>query len=168
MFGDWMGENAIILDKDEKGGKSMELEEAIKLLKEMQNRALEATDTLKGNYVDKKAGDKEKAIETVLNELKDRDKEITDMREMIVRVAKNLEKKGKYELSEYILAQIEATPTFTTWEEYITWVPKSKIEDKIKAYEKLIDDIRESERYSHEISLYRHGIQVLQELLEEK
>ena len=47
-------------------------------------------------------------------------------------------------------------------------IPKKKIEDKIKAYEKLIDDIRESERYSHEIPLYRHDIQVLQELLEEK
>ena len=47
-------------------------------------------------------------------------------------------------------------------------IPKKKIEDKIKAYEKLIDDVSESERYSNEIPLYRHDIQVLQELLEDK
>ena len=50
----------------------------------------------------------------------------------------------------------------------INSIPKKKIEDKIKAYEKLIDDISESERYSHEIPLYRHDMQVLQELLEDK
>ena len=42
---------------------------------------------------------------------------------------------------------------------------KKTIEDKIKAYEKLIDDISENEQYSHEIPMYRHDIQVLQELL---
>ena len=47
-------------------------------------------------------------------------------------------------------------------------IPKKKIEDKIKAYKKLIDDVSESERYSHEIPLYRHDIQVFQELLEDK
>ncbi len=47
-------------------------------------------------------------------------------------------------------------------------IPKKKIEDKIKEYEKLIDDVSESERYSNEIPLYRHDIQVLQELLEDK
>ena len=47
-------------------------------------------------------------------------------------------------------------------------IPKKKIKDNIKAYEKLIDDISESEQYSHEIPLYRHDIQVLQELLEDK
>ena len=56
----------------------------------------------------------------------------------------------------------------TVLEELKNSIPKKKLEDKIKAYEKLIDDIRESEHYSHEIPLYRHDIQVLQELLEVK
>ena len=47
-------------------------------------------------------------------------------------------------------------------------IPKNKIEDRIKAYKKLIDDIRESEHYALEIPLYKHDIQVLQELLEYK
>ena len=47
-------------------------------------------------------------------------------------------------------------------------IPKKKIKDDIKAYEKLINDIGKSEHYSHEIPLYRHDIQVLQNLLEEK
>ena len=52
--------------------------------------------------------------------------------------------------------------------DYKDSIPKKKIEDKIKAYEKLIDDVSESEQYSNEIPLYRHDIQVLQELLEDK
>ena len=56
----------------------------------------------------------------------------------------------------------------TVLEELQNSIPKKKIEDKIKAYKKLIDDISESEQYSHEIPLYRHDIQVLQELLEDK
>ena len=53
------------------------------------------------------------------------------------------------------------------FESQINSIPKKKIEDMIKAYKKLIDDISESELYSHEIPLYRHDIQVLQQLLEE-
>lgn len=52
--------------------------------------------------------------------------------------------------------------------DYKNYIPKKKIEDKIKAYEKLIEDISESEEHSHEIPLYRHDIQILQQLLEEK
>ena len=47
-------------------------------------------------------------------------------------------------------------------------IPKQKIKDKIEEYKNLIDDISESEQYSHEIPLYKHDIQVLQELLEDK
>ena len=53
------------------------------------------------------------------------------------------------------------------FESQINSIPKKKIEDMIKAYNKLIDDISESEHSSHEIPLYRHDIQVLQQLLEE-
>ena len=47
----------------------MKLEEAVELLKEMQSKALEAYNNLKGNYIDKKAKDKAEAIEIVLQEL---------------------------------------------------------------------------------------------------
>ncbi len=52
--------------------------------------------------------------------------------------------------------------------DYKNSISKKEIEDKIKAYEKLIYDISESEHYSHEIPMYKHDIQVLQELLEDK
>lgn len=35
------------------------------------------------------------------------------------------------ELAEYMLAQIQAIPTFTTWEEYTTWVSKEKIRETL-------------------------------------
>ncbi len=65
------------------------------------------------------------------------------------------------------IAKDEAILTIKNYIEFQT-IPKKKIEDKIKAYKKLIEAISESERYSHEIPLYRHDIQVLQELLEDK
>ena len=113
----------------------MELEEAIDKLNDFKTIKILYGDTFAMHIEQLKKV--QEAIETALKALENKDKEITDMREMIVRVAKSLEKKGKYELSEYILAQIEATPTFTTWEEYTTWVSKKKIEDKIKRLEEV-------------------------------
>lgn len=43
---------------------------------------------------------------------------------------------------------------------------KKEIDDMIQAYEKLINDISESEQYCHEIPLYKHDIQVLQQVKE--
>lgn len=45
-------------------------------------------------------------------------KENTDLKELYLRIAKHQEKIGHTELADYMLAQIEACPTFTTWEEY--------------------------------------------------
>ena len=71
-------------------------------------------------------------------------------------IIKNIDADFFFEFSETVLQALENS------------IPKKKIEDKIKAYEKLIDDVSESEQYSNEIPLYRHDIQVLQELLEDK
>lgn len=69
------------------------------------------------------------AIAKVLSIIKKQQKENTDLKDLYIRTAKHLDKRGHFELSEYMLAQIEATPTFTTWEEYTTWVSKAKIRD---------------------------------------
>ena len=74
-------------------------------------------------------------IQSLRHKLEEQEKENTDLKELYIRVAKNLEEKGKTELAEYMLAQIEAVPTFTTWEEYTTWVSKEKIRKILKYYE---------------------------------
>lgn len=71
-------------------------------------------------------------IEQLETKVKELEKENTDIKEVYIRTAKHLDKKGHFELSEYMLAQIEATPTFTTWEEYTTWISKDKIREIIK------------------------------------
>lgn len=71
-------------------------------------------------------------IDQLETKVKELEKENTDIKEVYIRTAKHLDKKGMFELSEYMLAQIEATPTFTTWEEYTTWVSKDKIREIIK------------------------------------
>lgn len=75
------------------------------------------------------------SIQTIVNLIEKQEKENTDLKELYIRVARNFEEKGKTEISEYMLAQIQAIPTFTTWEEYTTWVSKEdlrKILDKYK------------------------------------
>ena len=139
----------------------MKLEEAIKILQKTVKSNNEVIKEARKNedvnvmQLTADLDNQSIATETVLKAFEDKDKEIIDMREMIVRVAKSLEKKGKYELSEYILAQIEATPTFTTWEDYTTWIPKKKIEDKI-------EELRGRWDFAGE-----EVIEILQELLEE-
>ena len=82
----------------------MELEEAIKLLREMQSNALESYNNLRGNYRDVKAKDKAEAIETVLEALE------------------------KLQQDNYKLDR-ENQQLF---ESQINSIPKKKIEDKIK------------------------------------
>lgn len=65
-------------------------------------------------------------------EIEKKNKENTDLKDLYIRTAKHQEKIGHTELAEYMLAQIQAIPTFTTWEEYITWVSKEKIREIIK------------------------------------
>ena len=86
-------------------------------------------------------------------------KEKCDLNEAIEKVLQALEKlqQDNYKLDR------ENQQLF---ESKINSIPKKKIEDKIEAYKKLIEDISESDRYSHEIPLYKHDIQVIQELLE--
>ena len=108
------------------------------------------------------------AIETILKALEDKDKEITDMREIFVKTAKHQEKLGHFELAEYMLAQIEATPTFTTWEEYKTWVSKEKIRDKIGRLEKEQERVKNNKLIYSREDVFRFQIYILEELLEEE
>lgn len=93
-----------------------------------------------------------------IEELKNKNMELKDT---YIKVAKHQEKIGHEELSEYMLAQIEAIPTFTTWEEYYDFISKQKIKDKIlyrqfelqQEYKDFEDDI---------------VLNTLQELLEER
>jgi hypothetical protein len=75
------------------------------------------------------------SIQTIVNLIEKQEKENTDLKELYIRTAKHQEKIGHTELADYMLAQIQAVPTFTTWEEYTTWVSKEdlrKILDKYK------------------------------------
>lgn len=68
-------------------------------------------------------------------EIEKQNKENIDLKDLYIRTAKHQEKIGHVELAEYMLAQIQAIPIFTTWEEYTTWVSKEdlrKILDKYK------------------------------------
>ena len=104
-----------------------------------------------------------KDVIEVLSMLKGKDKEIekqekenTDLKELYIRTAKHQEKIGHVELAEYMLAQIEAVPTFTTWEEYTTWVSKDSIR-------KILDKYK-----TKEIDFAPEFYKEIKELLEEK
>lgn len=71
-------------------------------------------------------------FEIILKLIEKQEKENTDLKYLYIRTAKHQEKIGHVELAEYMLAQIQAVPTFTTWEEYTTWVSKEKIREIIK------------------------------------
>lgn len=78
-----------------------------------------ATYTLKSGYTYSGQAISE-IIMCILKLIKKQEKENTDLKDIYIRMAKNFEKKGQIETAEYMLAQIEAIPTFTTWEEYTT------------------------------------------------
>lgn len=59
-------------------------------------------------------------LNIVLDIIEKQEKENMNLKELYVRVAKHQEKIGHTEFAEYMLAQIQAIPTFTTWEEYTT------------------------------------------------
>lgn len=71
-------------------------------------------------------------IQSLRHKMEKQEKENTYLKELYIRTAKHQEKIGHTELAGYMLAQIEAIPTFTTWEEYTTWVDKDKIREFIK------------------------------------
>ena len=47
------------------------------------------------------------------------------------------------------------------------YIPKQKIKDKVKELKQLIERTKNDDQYSHEIPLYEHDIQILEELLKE-
>ena len=47
------------------------------------------------------------------------------------------------------------------------WIPKQKIKDKVKELKQLIERTKNDDQYNHEIPLYEHDIQILEELLKE-
>ena len=95
-------------------------------------------------------------LNIVLDIIEKQEKENMNLKELYVRVAKHQEKIGHTELAEYMLAQIQAIPTFTTWEEYTTWVSKDDLRKILDKYAKKEID------FSPE--LYKE----LRQLLEEK
>ena len=95
-------------------------------------------------------------LNIVLDIIEKQKKENMNLKELYVRVAKHQEKIGHTELAEYMLAQIQAIPTFTTWEEYTTWVSKDDLRKILDKYAKKEID------FSPE--LYKE----LRQLLEEK
>lgn len=95
-------------------------------------------------------------LNIVLDIIEKQEKENMNLKELYVRVAKHQEKIGHTELAEYMLAQIQAIPTFTTWEEYTTWVSNDDLRKILDKYAKKEID------FSPE--LYKE----LRQLLEEK
>lgn len=95
-------------------------------------------------------------LNIVLDIIEKQEKENMNLKELYVRVAKHQEKIGHTELAEYMLAQIQAISTFTTWEEYTTWVSKDDLRKILDKYAKKEID------FSPE--LYKE----LRQLLEEK
>ena len=71
-------------------------------------------------------------LRRVLKENEELKRKNEELKVLYIRAAKHQEKIGHTELAGYMLAQIEAVPTFTTWEEYTTWVDKDKIREFIK------------------------------------
>ena len=75
-------------------------------------------------------------LNIVLDIIEKQEKENMDLKELYVRLEKHQEKIGHTELAEYMLAQIQAIPTFTTWEEYTTWVSKDDLRKILDKYAK--------------------------------
>lgn len=63
--------------------------------------------------------------------------ENTNLKDIYIRTAKHQKKIGHEELGNYMLAQIQAVPTFTTFEEYITWIQKEDLRSLLRKYEEL-------------------------------
>ena len=81
----------------------------------------------------------------------------------------NLTQNGKQKLIEYYENKIKELDIDLTTV-YIKGVEdeKSKIKNKIKELKKLIDKIQNDEKHGHEIPLYQHDIEILEELLKEE
>lgn len=119
--------------------RSKEVKEAIELL---HNEILSIKEGLeKGWYYGERYNLEQeiKKKETILNYISELEEENTNLKEMYIRTARNFDEKGKTEFAEYMLAQIEEIPTFTTWEEYITWVSKDKVRELKEKVHKTLD-----------------------------
>lgn len=84
---------------------------------------------------DEKVIDCINSINDLIKVYKELEEENTDLKDLYIRTAKHQEKIGHEELAGYMLAQIEAVPTFTTWEEYKTWINKQDFRKILDKYE---------------------------------
>ena len=75
-------------------------------------------------------------VQSLRHKIEKENRENTDLKELYIRVAKYQEKNGHTDLAEYMLAQIQAIPTFTTWEEYTTWISKEDLRKILDKYAK--------------------------------
>lgn len=110
----------------------------------------------------------EDILQILLNLIEKQEKENTDLKELYIRTAKHQEKIGHVEFAEYMLAQIEAVPTFTTWEEYTTWVSKTKIRVLIQKLNNQIMEYNIKKAQGQETDIEYHeyiGIQIARDIL---
>ena len=112
-----------------------------------------------------------KVIEKQSKEIEELKEDNTELKRTYLRTAKHQENIGHVELAHYMLAQIQAIPTFTTWEDYKTWIDKDKIKAKIEELEKGLEKVEQmnasATRYDV-IQKLEHQIEVLQSLLEKE
>lgn len=90
-------------------------------------------------------------------------KDNLDLNMLYRRTASHFQEKGKFELADYMLAQIGAVPTWTDFDDYSNWISKDKIEAIIKELDK---DIENTTR--EEFNKIEFAIVVLEELLERR
>ena len=103
-------------------------------------------------------------METIQKILKNNDELIQDnlnLRELYKRTAINLLENGKEELGEYLLAQIDETPTFGTMDLYRNWINRSKVEELRK---KIHDDLdKNGITRAYQIIIDRYFMELLEE-----
>ena len=71
----------------------------------------------------------ENAIETVLQELKNKTEDNLQLVNLYKKTARKLKETGKDELADYFLAQIDAIPTFSIGSSYDQWIKISELEE---------------------------------------
>lgn len=71
----------------------------------------------------------ENAIETVLQELKNKTEDNLQLINLYKKTARKLKENGKDELADYFLAQIDAIPTFSVGSSYDQWININELEE---------------------------------------
>lgn len=84
-------------------------------------------------------GEKEfQALENIIKEYKQKDKDNNDLRKLYRRTAAKLRENGKEELADYFLAQINEVPTFTVDDDIDYYEEYYKQKEKIKELEGML------------------------------